>query len=173
MRSSISSSMPQPPEEGLFRLIYCSVSATPIDETLANAILDQARRNNARHNITGLLLADDKLFVQYLEGEAQDVKFIFKKISQDPRHRCVVELLRQPDAGERLYPDWSMAWGRASRDEIRAIVHDAKNRLEQGEFTPWAPAVGLFTLLIDSEFGQDYGQAVASVAQRPMQIASA
>jgi Sensors of blue-light using FAD len=173
MSSSISSAFPQPPEEGLFRLIYCSVSAKPIDDALANAILDQARRNNARHNITGLLLADEKLFVQYLEGEAQDVKAIFKKISQDPRHRCVVELLRQSAVGERLYPDWSMAWGRASRDEIRAIVHDAKNRLEQGAFTPWAPAVGLFTLLIDSEFGQEYSQVVASAAHRPMQEASA
>jgi hypothetical protein len=60
-----------------------------------------------------------------------------------------------------------MAWGRASRQEIRNIVEDAKISLQTGEFTPWAPAVGLLSVLLDSEFGQEYGQVLAGAASQP------
>jgi Sensors of blue-light using FAD len=168
--SDFISIFPEPEEEGLFRLVYCSVSVEPITEALAQSILEQARRYNDQHEITGLLMADHKLFVQLLEGPVKEVKALFAKIAQDPRHRCVVELLRQPNVLERQYPNWSMAWGRASRDEIRAVVEDAKSDLQSGKFTPWAPAVSLLSVLLDSGFGQEYSQALSSPAPLAQQI---
>ncbi len=173
MSGSVYSPIASAEEEGLFRLIYCSVSVEPITEALAQSILEQARSNNERLSITGMLLADELLFVQFLEGKASDVRTVFKKIAADPRHRCVVELLRQPNAGLRQYPDWSMAWGRATRDEIREIIHEAKAQLETGEFTPWAPAVGLLSVLLDSGFGEEYSQVIAATTQRTTQASAA
>jgi Sensors of blue-light using FAD len=155
------------PEEGLFRLIYCSVSVDPISDELIQSILDQAHPYNDEHDITGLLIADHKLFVQMLEGPVKEVKALFAKISQDPRHQCVVQLMRQPNITQRQYPNWGMAWGRVTREEIRAIVEEAKAHLETGQFTPWAPAVSLLSVLLDAEFGHEYAQALTGPTPLP------
>jgi len=92
----------------VLQLVYVSsarAAAGPVDH---EAILEVARRNNARDAITGLLYADGKRFLQALEGPDAAVEAAFARIQADPRHHALVLLsCRQIEARE--FGDWEMA----------------------------------------------------------------
>ena len=93
----------------LHRLVYIS-SATALhgDETL-QAILAEARRNNARDDITGLLLYHDGNFFQTLEGPKKTVLACYERIKADERHSgCILLLLERAD--DRIFSDWEMGF---------------------------------------------------------------
>jgi hypothetical protein len=96
----------------LICLAYYSSATRPPDAASLEAILATARRNNAARGVTGLLCHYDGSFLQFLEGEAQDVEATFAAISRDSRHRGILEVYRGQVA-ERLFPDWTMAVVRA------------------------------------------------------------
>lgn len=70
-------------------------------------LLTAARIRNAHLRITGALLFNDGCFAQILEGEAEDVNWLFDAIALDRRH-CNVTLLQRAEATERAFPDWAM-----------------------------------------------------------------
>ena len=124
----------------LMRLIYSSRPriARPLDEfhRACDAILESARRNNSRDDVTGVLAASPDLFVQALEGSAETVSEAFLRISQDPRHHsvCLVEV--RPISSRR-FDRWSMAFA-----EIDALPADVRAVLMRGprpECTEMAP----------------------------------
>jgi hypothetical protein len=69
--------------------------------------LQSARRKNAAHQITGLLLYDGRRFLQTLEGPAFAVSDTFFRIKADRRHRAIVQL--SSDIDERAFSSWAMA----------------------------------------------------------------
>jgi hypothetical protein len=94
----------------LHRTIYAS-RVTPelqldLDGTLRR-ILQVAVRENARQDITGLLIAHRGWFVQALEGPTAAVREKFGLIVRDPRHRDVIILAEGPTEA-RLFGAWSM-----------------------------------------------------------------
>ncbi len=72
-----------------------------------DALLRVARIRNAYLRITGALLFHDDCFAQILEGDPEDLSWVFATISADPRH-CDVTLLQRTPIAERAFPDWSM-----------------------------------------------------------------
>jgi hypothetical protein len=100
--------------EPLFSLAYFSRNAIDgtSDEVQAaiGAILASARRNNARHGVTGALLFSDGCFAQVLEGASEDVEMVFETIQCDPRHKDVT-IMHLHEVEERSFGDWSMAFG--------------------------------------------------------------
>jgi len=78
-------------------------------------LLLQARGFNARHGIGGMLLLQDGLFMQLLEGPAADVDALYARIAADPRH-CEVRLLVRAERSAPLLPGWRMAWAEAPLD---------------------------------------------------------
>jgi hypothetical protein len=74
------------------------------------AILATARRNNARHGVTGALLFSDGCFAQVLEGARDDVETVFETIQCDPRHKDVTIMHLHP-VEQRSFGSWSMAFG--------------------------------------------------------------
>lgn len=71
------------------------------------ALLAVARMRNAHLRISGALLFNDGCFAQILEGEAENLNWLFARISADSRH-CNVTLLHRGPAMEREFPDWAM-----------------------------------------------------------------
>jgi len=71
------------------------------------ALLAAARIRNAHLRVTGALMFNDGCFAQILEGEAEDLSWLFASISADPRH-CNVTLLQRAPIRERALPDWAM-----------------------------------------------------------------
>ena len=73
------------------------------------AILDVARENNRRREVTGLLLYHDMQFFQVLEGRHPQVDQTFARIKMDRRHNgCLVIESRAAEA--RLFDGWAMAY---------------------------------------------------------------
>lgn len=72
-----------------------------------DAMLAVARIRNAHLRITGALVFNDGCFAQILEGETEDVEWLFRRIAQDRRH-CNVTLLQRAVVTERAFPEWAM-----------------------------------------------------------------
>ena len=99
-------------QEPCFRLIYRSRSLLPGGVGGAavglTKILKVARTNNAAMNITGALVLYDDWFAQVLEGPEANVRSLFARIENDPRHQSIS--LREADpTPARLFSRWAMA----------------------------------------------------------------
>ncbi len=94
----------------LVRCLYASRAAAPIGESLVGTILDQARRNNPRHGVTGLLCYSGDVFIQVLEGGRDGVCELFNAIVRDDRHSGVRILLFE-EVTARRFGDWTMGRG--------------------------------------------------------------
>jgi hypothetical protein len=90
----------------LTQLIYTS-QPFGFDDAMLNGILSDARRCNARDDITGALICRADVYLQLLEGPEAAVVAAFSRIAKDNRHLDVVRLSCEPVA-ERLFPGWSM-----------------------------------------------------------------
>jgi hypothetical protein len=90
----------------LTQLIYSS-QPFGFDDAMLNGILSDARRCNARDDITGALICRDDVYLQLLEGPAAAVDAAFSRIAKDNRHLDIVRLSCEP-VTERLFPGWSM-----------------------------------------------------------------
>ena len=72
-------------------------------------LLEQSRKRNSLHGITGLLVHDYGAFLQVLEGNEHDVNMIFASIARDQRHTRINVLIRERKP-LREFNSWSMAW---------------------------------------------------------------
>jgi hypothetical protein len=74
-----------------------------------HAILAASRRNNAALNVTGLLVAGGRRYLQVIEGPAEATEGLLSKIEADERHEGCVTFLRRI-VEERSFGEWSMAF---------------------------------------------------------------
>lgn len=101
----------------MFQLVYVSSGVPAREPVDIDAILITSRRNNRIAGLTGMLYADQRRFLQVLEGDEPDVNATFERIRADPRHRAVVVLSRRTIAA-REFGEWEMAHA--------AVGHDAE-----------------------------------------------
>lgn len=73
----------------VYSLVYTSIAREPYDAEALAALLEQSRVNNAKADVTGMLLYKAGQFIQLLEGEKGDVERTFARIYQDRRHEQV------------------------------------------------------------------------------------
>lgn len=101
----------------MLRMGYFSASllTTAWDVT---CLVEQCRLHNMLSGVTGILLHEDGTFMQILEGEAEVVEAVYRKIERDPRHHYVTELYAI-ETDRRLFPDWPMAF--MSRKEFADV----------------------------------------------------
>jgi hypothetical protein len=113
----------------VYALLYRSQAAVEVTDGVVLDILTTSLRNNARLDVTGLLLyvspstaplpAERGLgagrFVQWLEGPGAAVRGLYyDQIEPDPRHRGCTVVAEGPSRDllgrdVRLFPRWSMA----------------------------------------------------------------
>lgn len=115
--------------QSLQRLVYES-TATGSTESLLNiaTILGESQRNNDRDGLTGALAAHNGRFVQVVEGEAARLDALLNRLAQDPRHRDIRLIDREP-ISQRLFGQWSMASLRTS-PRLAAMVEAVMDRRE-------------------------------------------
>lgn len=94
------------------RLVYES-TATGTTESLGNlaVILAESQRNNDRDGLTGALAAHRNRYIQVIEGPAQALDALLRRLETDPRHRDII-LLGRESIETRLFGRWSMASAR-------------------------------------------------------------
>lgn len=109
--------------DALYSLAYVSRSALVGTEQEVEAqvatILQSARRNNQRLNISGALLFTRGNFAQVLEGSQAAVEEVFEAIECDSRHIKVAVLHFHP-VEVRSFARWDMAY--AGADAARRNV---------------------------------------------------
>jgi hypothetical protein len=105
----------------LVHCIYCSAStAGDLDAQDLSALLEQCRRNNAKCDVTGMLLFQNGSFFQILEGDRPMVESLFEKISGDPRHGRVTKVVLEP-IEERAFASWTMGYPRVTTKDLSEI----------------------------------------------------
>jgi hypothetical protein len=90
----------------LVQLVYASRPFGFDQATLSNILMD-ARRANARDDITGALIARHDLYLQLLEGPRDKVEAAYQRIRRDDRHVEVTRLVER-SVEARLFPGWAM-----------------------------------------------------------------
>ena len=95
------------------KVVYCSRNLIEGDAAARDAeisqILETARRNNSKANVTGALLFSADHFAQVLEGPQQALEAIFERIQNDTRHGDVT-VLESLTSAQRDFSEWSMAY---------------------------------------------------------------
>jgi len=90
----------------LVQLVYASRPFGFDQATLSDILMD-ARRANARDDITGALIARHDLYLQLLEGPRDKVEAAYQRIRRDDRHVEVTRLVER-SVEARLFPGWAM-----------------------------------------------------------------
>ncbi|MFM4037756.1 diguanylate phosphodiesterase [Klebsiella quasipneumoniae subsp. similipneumoniae] len=86
----------------LTTLIYRSQVDPDRPLTDLDALIHRACEKNTPLGITGILLFNGLQFFQVLEGSEESLESLFHEIQSDPRHRDVVELMRDYSAYRRF-----------------------------------------------------------------------
>lgn len=103
--------------------IYIS-TAHGLGQADVDAILGSSQHNNALRNVTGLLLYNGRNFLQFIEGDKNDLRWVMQRISCDPRHAGIAGLYEGP-AEQRACPDWQMR-----RVQIAGAPGERRDRIE-------------------------------------------
>lgn len=101
---------PRPESDPVFALEYTSKldDDCDIDSLLSKETSEKFQSNNKSRHITGMMLITPQTreVFQILEGPERNVRELFEKIKQDPRHTI---LMRECKSNvERCYGDWGM-----------------------------------------------------------------
>lgn len=101
----------------LFQLIYISTARGEVSTADCNALLTTARLRNRRNEISGLLMFNGKRFLQVLEGEETQVRTVFGRIKNNPRHIGIV-VLTEKQVEAREFGAWAMAFDDGSASDV-------------------------------------------------------
>jgi ribosomal protein L10 len=104
----------------MIHLIYASVETQGFSSAQLTELLQKARVENERLQITGILLYSNGNFFQVLEGEPTAVDEMYKKLHLDKRHRQLTLIVREPIT-KRYFADWSMGFSSVTPEELTQI----------------------------------------------------
>jgi hypothetical protein len=93
----------------MYHLVYISYAGHPFSDLELIDLLQKARDNNTRAQVTGILLYAQRRFIQVLEGSETAVRGLFERIAEDPRHRKVTVVLEGTHQ-HRMFETWSMGF---------------------------------------------------------------
>lgn len=108
--------------DDLAHLVYASAA---VNKNLAGdelaEILNVSRINNAKLQVTGVLLFHDGSFFQVLEGERIIIERLYNKILQDKRHTNSIKIVLE-SIDERSFGEWTMGYPQLTQRELNNIV---------------------------------------------------
>ncbi|EHR70686.1 sensor of blue-light using FAD [Burkholderiales bacterium JOSHI_001] len=104
----------------LVAVAYVSSAAHPFFEDELERLLVGARQANESEGITGVLLYDDGTFFQYIEGPAEGIDRIYKRIKASHEHHGLIQLFNRK-VHERNFQDWSMGFTKAPKSMLLSL----------------------------------------------------
>lgn len=90
-------------------IVYISSVRLGLSSREITAIVHEARVNNQKLGITGMLLYNGKDFMQLIEGEKAIVQDLYEKVRKDHRHSDVTLLLKE-SITHKNFDNWSMGY---------------------------------------------------------------
>ncbi len=122
------------------QMLYTSVASKSLGADDVFQIVQTSARNNAAREVTGFLIYDQGLFVQFIEGPQESLVEMLGVIERDPRHAHVKVVMNRP-ATARIFPRWRMERLASGKDVVRCLETalqdepDAQDILSQIETT--------------------------------------
>lgn len=110
-------------------IIYLSTTIIDFDEKKLQALTHKAAKKNQALNITGYLYFEKNNFLQYIEGESDEVENLINVIENDPRHE-VVYIIRKPNITSRNFSSWNMKYLKKERLAEMKLEHIIINQME-------------------------------------------
>jgi hypothetical protein len=104
----------------MIHIIYASVETQSFSPAQLTELLQKARVENERMQLTGILLYSNGNFFQVLEGEPAAVDEMYKKLHLDKRHKQLTLIVREPIT-KRFFADWSMGFSNVTPEELTQI----------------------------------------------------
>lgn len=145
----------------LLRIMYSSVLQKTLTDQSLQSLLDQCISRNERDDITGVLMVNGKLCVQYIEGCEEPMLALWERISHDSRHHLIVQLYEESGATNRLFGRWAMLHGQASRAEMLGLIRKAYVQSEANPRPAWSLAMAPLVILLDDNYRHAYAEAAA------------
>ncbi len=91
----------------LATICYASTATEKCSSIEIGLIVEAAKKNNIRANITGVLFFGNNYFLQILEGPRSNLNRLYNKIIRDERHTNM-QVLELREIGSRCFHEWSM-----------------------------------------------------------------
>ncbi|WP_421763708.1 BLUF domain-containing protein [Ekhidna sp.] len=104
----------------VFYLIYTSKPRVPMTPEVVEDITKASIRNNLRDDITGMLLAIEGHYLQFLEGNEKKVLALLEIIKSDVRHKDLIVWVMGFQE-KRIFTEWSMGSWMLSNDELTKL----------------------------------------------------
>lgn len=104
----------------LVSMTYASRANPDVSAKDFNEILKQAKENNARNGITGMLSFNKDYFLQTIEGPRAHINRLLYSLIADQRHHDL-QLIETRELKHREWAEWSMNY--ASPTEANAAVY--------------------------------------------------
>jgi len=92
----------------MYKIFYVS-KAQICNHDCAEIIANQSLVINSELSITGVLFYDGEYFCQQIEGEKENVDFLFNKIQKDYRHKELL-IIKEDFIENREYKNWNMKY---------------------------------------------------------------
>lgn len=115
----------------LYRLVYTSFRKPECDEKEIENILKACQRNNPQRKVTGILMHSKNRFIQYIEGNEQDVTALYELIKGDPRHTSVNRRNFEP-IDKRMFPSWEMGYKNVDELAFNTAVSGSDKQVFDG-----------------------------------------
>lgn len=142
--------------EALLRLMYCSISAPTLTRKGLQDIHQAAMLKNQTKGITGALITEKRLNIQFLEGPAPALRALWQHIQADTRHHCIVQLHEEEQVGQRWFPGLPLRHTHATRAQMLAMVRNAYLEVETNPRPAWSQSIAPLMVLLDGEFSHPY-----------------
>jgi hypothetical protein len=113
-------------------------------------LLVSARVFNGTQGVTGVLLHHDGSFLQYLEGPADGLQRVYKRIQESPLHSHLFDLMGGP-LDERGFPEWQMGSTRVAESTVLSLRHASWQLLSNP--SGHQPTLSSGLLLLRAHFG--------------------
>lgn len=112
----------------MMRIMYTSVAGPEFSKADLVEVLGTAREKNKGDDLTGLLIFNNNLFFQVLEGPEAPLMACFHRIAHDPRHSNIKMLSKEP-TDERLFNRWRMGFANPEiiPDRLMRAVRDTRD----------------------------------------------
>lgn len=94
---------------GVYQLLYYSKASREISQADIDLIIEKANEYNDEKDISGVLMYHSGVFLQFIEGEKQEVLELYRRIQSDERHKSVIKLA-EIESEQRIFPDWNMGY---------------------------------------------------------------
>jgi hypothetical protein len=105
----------------LYELLYTSEAVNDFNQQQMLELLNQARTNNQRRGVTGLLIYHKKEFMQLIEGEKEEILELWRTIKVDKRHYAS-KAIYHGAINERGFSDWSIAFQNIDKLDISKLI---------------------------------------------------